>query len=132
MSRSDRHNVQVRWPDIDSLGHVNHSAVLAYLEVGRDATLISRGVAGEDYVVRYCEIDYLGELRPSGPHVQYRCEGIKLGKTSIRTTERLLNSEGECVVEARFTLVMWDGEVHGSRELTHEERTNLSDLTEEQ
>lgn len=124
----ERHIVQVRWPDLDGLGHVNHSTVLAYLEVGRDAALASRGISGADYVVRHCVIDYQGELRPSGPHVEYQCESVKLGTKSIRTVERLLNSEGHCVVEGIFTLVMWDPGARASRELTTEERASLSTL----
>ncbi|EAR24629.1 Predicted thioesterase [marine actinobacterium PHSC20C1] len=125
-------DVQVRWPDLDGLGHVNHSTVLAYLEVGRDATFRSRGIAGEDYVVRHCTIDYQGELRPSGAYVQYQCEELKLGNTSIRSLERLFNAEGRCVVEATFTLVMWDATARSSRELTAKERKSLADLTKEQ
>lgn len=122
----ERHSVQVRWPDLDGLGHVNHSTVLAYLEVGRDAVFASCGISGEDYVVRHCEIDYRGELRPSGSHVEYQFEGANLGRTSIRTVERLLDSEGHCVVEAIFTLVMWDQGARASRELTANERSELS------
>ena len=29
--------VDVRWRDVDALGHVNHAVFLTYLEEGRDA-----------------------------------------------------------------------------------------------
>ena len=37
--RDDGHRVQMRWRDLDGLGHVNHTVVLTYLEEGRDAFL---------------------------------------------------------------------------------------------
>lgn len=128
---AERHDIQVRWPDLDGLGHVNHSAILVYLEVGRDASLASRGICGDDYVVRHCDVDYRSEVRPTGSHVVYECERVKLGRTSIRTTERLLHPDGQCAVEATFTLVMWDSKARTTRPLTDEERAKLSSLEQE-
>ncbi len=36
MSGEAGHRVQMRWRDLDGLGHVNHTVVLTYLEEGRD------------------------------------------------------------------------------------------------
>ena len=41
------HRVQVRWRDLDGLGHVNHTVVLTYLEEGRDAWLEAHGIRRE-------------------------------------------------------------------------------------
>ena len=117
--------VQVRWPDIDALGHVNHSATLAYLEVGRDAILTRLGIRPDAYVIRHCEIDYLSELRPEGGYADYRLDRLEAGRTSIRTTERLLCAE-ETAVSATFVLVMWDAATRTARELTGQERRALS------
>ena len=37
--RRGGHRVQMRWRDLDGLGHVNHTVVLTYLEEGRDVFL---------------------------------------------------------------------------------------------
>lgn len=42
---AEGHHVQVRWQDLDGLGHVNHAVVLTYLEEGRDAFLEACGSA---------------------------------------------------------------------------------------
>ncbi|MFQ3561838.1 hypothetical protein QZN11_34275 [Streptomyces gramineus] len=126
-----QHLVQVRWPDLDGLGHVNHTAVLALLEVGRDAVLGRRGLLPHQYVVRHCEVSYEGELRPTGPDVVYRCDSLAPGTTSVRTRERLLDDQGRTAVTAVFTLVRWDADAHVPRPLTDEERERLSDLQEE-
>lgn len=128
---AERQDVQVRWPDLDSLGHVNHSAILVYLEVGRDACLATRQILGDDYVVRHCEVDYRSEVKPTGPYVVYEWERAQLGRSSIRTTERLLDSDGQCAVEATFTLVMWDPRERSTRPLTIEERKKFASLEQE-
>jgi acyl-CoA thioesterase FadM len=126
------HDIQVRWPDLDGLGHVNHSAVLVYLEVGRDATLRSAGITPEQYVVRHCEVSYHRQVRPGDRCVRYRCDGMQPGRTSIRTTERLLDLDGFDAVAAEFTLVMWDPTCGEPRPLTDRERTHLSGSTTEE
>jgi acyl-CoA thioesterase FadM len=122
------HQIQVRWPDIDGLGHVNHSTILAYLEVGRDSILAAHGISGSDYVVRRGEIDYLGELRPNGGFAEYRLDELELGRTSLRLRERMLQGSGETAVSALFILVLWDIDKRAARELSASERTNLGDL----
>ena len=44
MTAPTTHEVQMRWQDLDELGHVNHNVVLTYLEEGRDAFLGARGI----------------------------------------------------------------------------------------
>ncbi|MFD5567518.1 acyl-CoA thioesterase [Streptomyces cadmiisoli] len=129
-TRPTTHQVQVRWPDVDALGHVNHSTVLAYLEVGRDAVLSACGIAAQDCVVRHCTIDYVREVRPQGPHVEYRFDDVVPGRTSIRVEERLMQV-GETAVASAFVLVMWNGAEHAPRELTPAERDALLNLKKE-
>ena len=50
------HEVQMRWRDLDALGHVNHPVVLTYLEEGRDAFLAERGISRDEYVVGRCTV----------------------------------------------------------------------------
>jgi acyl-CoA thioester hydrolase len=120
------YSVQTRWRDVDGLGHVNHSVFLTYLEVGRDAYLRARGIGAEDYVIRHCEVSYLLEVGPQAGHVLFRCDALTLGTKSVRTTERLLDPSGTVVVEAEFTLVMWDPAARTSRALTDVERHALA------
>ena len=62
------HEVQMRWRDLDALGHVNHPVVLTYLEEGRDAFLAERGIRRDEYVVGRCTVSYQGEIDPAmGP-----------------------------------------------------------------
>ena len=121
----EEQEIQVRWPDTDQLGHLNHSVVLTYLEVGRDAVLARKGISPYDYVVRHCAVDYVRELRPRRPTVRYRLTGVTAGTTSLTLTEELLDDSGAIAVAATFTLVMWDRTRGTSRKLTDIERRNL-------
>jgi acyl-CoA thioester hydrolase len=126
VSVQDGHRVQMRWRDLDGLGHVNHSVVLTYLEEGRDAFLEGHGIDRDEYVVGRCSVSYLGELDPAQGAVTVQCAVRQLGNSSVTTSERILDQAGEVVVEAEFGLVLWDRSQRGSRLLTERERASLS------
>ena len=64
MSRASSHRVQMRWRDLDGLGHVNHTVVLTYLEEGRDALLDEHGIRRDEYVVGRCSVSFRREIDP--------------------------------------------------------------------
>jgi len=120
------HRVQMRWRDLDGLGHVNHTVALTYLEEGRDAFLKGHGIRREEYVVGSCEITFCDEIDPSLETVTVQCAVRDLGRSSVSTSERILDDSGRVVVEARFGLVLWDPVERGSRPITEEERASLA------
>ncbi len=126
MSGADGYAVQMRWRDIDPLGHVNHNVALTYLEEGRDAFLLQRGITRDNYVVGRCSITFVGEILPEFRTVTVQCEVSRLGDKSVTTAERVLDNEGNVVVEAEFGLVLWDPERRGSRPITEDERASLT------
>jgi len=119
------HSVQVRWQDLDGLGHVNHAVVLTYLEEGRDAFLRAHGIDRDNYVVGRCSIAFNGEVPAGRPDVAVRCGTTALGRKSVTTAERIVDAGGENVVEAEFSLVLWDPEARASRLITDAERASL-------
>ena len=119
-------SVQMRWRDIDPLGHVNHNVALTYLEEGRDAFLLERGVTRDNYVVGRCSVSFLGEIRPEFGSVTAECEVSALGRKSVTTAERLRDPDGNVVVEAEFGLVLWDPAAHDTRLISEDERAALS------
>ena len=119
------HEVQMRWRDLDALGHVNHPVVLTYLEEGRDAFLARNGIGREEYVVGRCTVSFRGEIDPAMGSVTVECEVAELGTTSVRTRERIVAPEGEPLVEAEFAIVLWDPERRAPRPITDDERASL-------
>ena len=123
---SQGHQVQMRWRDLDGLGHVNHTVVLTYLEEGRDAFLKQHGIRREEYVVGRCNVHFKGEIDPAFGTVTVECAVRELGRSSVTTDERILDDRGQVIVEAEFGLVLWDPKQRGSRPITDEERASLA------
>lgn len=126
MSAAIEHRVQVRWQDLDGLGHVNHAVVLTYLEEGRDAFLHQHGIPRDEYVVGRCSISFNGEIDPEQEAVNVRCSVRELGTKSVTTEECIVDAAGEAVVEANFGLVLWDPKTRASRPITEAERASLT------
>jgi acyl-CoA thioester hydrolase len=119
------HSVQMRWRDLDGLGHVNHVVVLTYLEEGRDAFLAEHGIDRDEYVVGRCSVQFNGEIDPGFEAVTVQCELRELGTKRISTRERVLDHAGNAVVEASFDLVLWDPAARASRQISDAERAAL-------
>ncbi len=125
MSGEDGHRVQMRWRDLDGLGHVNHTVVLTYLEEGRDAFLKRHGIRREEYVVGRCSVDFQSEIDPAFEAVTVQCAVRELGRSSVTTSERILDHTGQVVVNAEFAIVLWDPAQRASRPITDSERASL-------
>ncbi|SRR6266581_17913 len=102
------HPVDVRWRDVDALGHVNHAVFLTYLEEGRDAFYAQALRGDPEYVVVRIEIDLRAEVRYSDRRVTVRIEAERVGTTSLTTRERILTQAKEVAAEARVVTVRWD------------------------
>lgn len=131
MSSEPGHRVQMRWRDLDGLGHVNHTVVLTYLEEGRDAFLKTHGIRRDEYVVGRCSVSFLGEIDPGLETVIVECAVRELGRSTVATSERILDPAGDVLTEAEFDLVLWDPTQRGSRPITDEERASLARSGEE-
>jgi acyl-CoA thioester hydrolase len=118
--------VDVRWRDIDALGHVNHAVFLTYLEVGRDA-FYARVVGGEPhYVVVRIEMDFLAEIRQADERVTVDVEAERVGTTSLTTRETIWTPAREVAARARVVTVRWDRARRKPEPFTEEQRARLA------
>jgi acyl-CoA thioester hydrolase len=117
--------IEIRWRDLDSFGHVNHVVFLTYLEEARDEWL-GRALGNPDdvwsYVVARVEIDYRRELRLEDDVVVARCRLERIGNSSVTTRESISKRDGELAAEARAVLVARDEESGRSRPIHDRER----------
>jgi len=117
--------IEIRWRDLDSFGHLNHVVFLTYLEEARDEWL---GRALEDpndvwgYVVARIEIDYRRELKLEDDVVIARCRLERIGNSSVTTRESISTRDGHLAAEAIAVLVARDEASGRSRPITERER----------
>jgi len=93
------HPVDVRWRDVDALGHVNHAVFLTYLEEGRDAFYTRMIGSDPIYVVARLEVDLRAEVGYPDRRVTVRIEVERLGTTSLTTRETILTPSGEVAAQ---------------------------------
>jgi acyl-CoA thioester hydrolase len=124
------HPVDVRWRDVDALGHVNHAVFLTYLEEGRDA-FFKQTFGGEpDYVVARVEVDLRAEVRYPERQVTVRLAVEHLGTTSLTTRETILTPAQEIAAEARVVTVRWDRRARKPVPFSEAERARLTAVIE--
>jgi acyl-CoA thioester hydrolase len=120
------HHVDVRWRDVDALGHVNHAVFLTYLEEGRDA-FYARLLGGDPiYVVVRIELDLRAEVRYSDRRVTVHIEPERLGTTSLTTRETITTPSGDVAAQARVVTVRWDAAERKPVPFTDAERARLA------
>ena len=124
------HPVDVRWRDVDALGHVNHAVFLTYLEEGRDAFFVQTFGGEPDYVVARIEIDLRAEVRHPQRRVTVRLAVERLGTTSLTTRETILTPAGEIAAEARVVTVRWDRRARKPVPFSEAERARLTAVIE--
>jgi acyl-CoA thioester hydrolase len=120
------HLVDMRWRDVDGLGHVNHAVFLTYLEEGRDAFYVQALGRDPHYVVALVEIDMRAEVRLADRQVRVRIGVERVGTTSLTTRETILTPAGVTAAEARVVTVLWDADARKPTAFTADERARLA------
>jgi acyl-CoA thioester hydrolase len=123
------HQVDVRWRDVDALGHVNHAVFLTYLEEGRDAFFAQTLASDPIYVVVRLEVDLRAEVRYPDRRVTVRIEVERLGTTSLTTRETIITPANEVVAEARVVTVRWDSGQRKPVPFSEAERARLEAMS---
>ncbi|WP_032407985.1 acyl-CoA thioesterase [Rhodococcoides fascians] len=90
-----KRKIELRWSDIDSLGHVNDAAYLTLLDECR-AVLLAQTVPtlGHSYVVRHLSIDFDSELVREDSPVTVEVNIVTVGRTSVALDEVLTSNSG--------------------------------------
>jgi acyl-CoA thioester hydrolase len=117
--------IEIRWRDLDSLGHVNNAVYATYLEEGRDEwfELVLSGSGDPwDYVTARIAIDYRRELTQADDAVVVRTRLVRVGTSSLTLHEEIRAAAGWLAAEAESVIVARDRETGRSRPLTDAER----------
>lgn len=123
-----RIDIELRWRDLDFLGHLNQAVYHELLEEGRGALFERLGVmeTGFFFVLARVELDHRQEIRRDhGPvALVQRVEAV--GRSSVTVSHEIVRNDGQVAAEGRSVLVAWDRDARRSRPLTDAERAQLS------
>jgi acyl-CoA thioester hydrolase len=106
------HPIEVRFRDLDALGHVNNAVMITFLEVARwqwwRGYLAGRPFDSEGFLIARIEVDYrIPILITDEVRVEVRC--TRVGTTSFDLGYRVVRGQdGATLAEARTVQVMLD------------------------
>jgi acyl-CoA thioester hydrolase len=124
--------VQLRWRDMDMLGHLNQSVYHELLEEGRVAlmTEIVRRIAGDQslggFVLAHVDLDYHAEVRRDHGEVEVVVRVARVGTSSLSLEHEVRLPDGRVAASGNTVLVAWDLVTRGKRPLTEAELAALS------
>jgi acyl-CoA thioester hydrolase len=121
-----RTRIEIRWRDLDMLGHLNQSVYHELLEEGR-ARFFQGIETFTGLVLARVELDYRAEVRRdhSPVEVVVRIEGV--GRSSVRLAHEILRADGELAASGTSVHVAWDPAERRSRRWADEERARLTE-----
>ncbi|WP_025322396.1 acyl-CoA thioesterase [Deferrisoma camini] len=112
--------IQVRWRDIDPLGHVNNAVYFTYFETARaryyEEVLDARGIEDIDFLVASIRCDYLSPV-VYGETVEVGIRVVWVGKTSWSFEYEARTGDGRVVARADSVQVRFDHQTGRPRPL---------------
>jgi acyl-CoA thioester hydrolase len=124
--------VQLRWRDMDMLGHLNQSVYHELLEEGRAALmteLVRRvGVdrAHGAFVLAHVDLDYHTEVRKDHGEVMIVVRLAHVGTSSLRLEHEIRLPDERVAASGTTVMVAWDMATRSKRPLSDAERAALA------
>lgn len=100
--------IQIRFNDVDQMGHVNNAVIMEYLDLGKDAFFSAHGVPPTkgDFtvIVVHYEVDFRAQIHYHDS-IQVETAIEKLGNKSLTVMQRVVNTDsGAVCVECRTVM----------------------------
>ncbi len=122
--------VQLRWRDMDMLGHLNQSVYHELLEEGRIALIadLMARIGGErgGFVIAHVDLDYHSEVRKDHGEVDIAVRVGRVGNSSIELEHEIRLPDGRLAASGKSILVAWDLAARTKRPLSDAERAALT------
>ena len=122
-----RIEIELRWRDLDFLGHLNQAVYHELLEEGRGALFEQLGAldGGFFFVLARVELDHHEEVLRTDGTVDVVVRVARVGRSSIEVEHDVVRADGALAASGRSILVRWDLRERRSRPLTDAERALL-------
>jgi acyl-CoA thioester hydrolase len=118
------HREQVRFRDVDAMGHVNNAVFLTYLEEARIAYLLRFGAEAANMIMARVEIDFRAPLR-AGDELEIGVRPSAVGTKSFELDYEV-RSGATVAAEAKTVIVSFDYENGRSVDLPRSWREALA------
>jgi len=86
--------IQIRFNDVDQMGHVNNAVIMEYFDLGKESFFQSHGMPPEkaDFTVMivHFEVDFHSQIR-FHDHIAVETEVESIGNKSLRILQRVVN-----------------------------------------
>ena len=122
--------IQIRFNDVDQMGHVNNAVIMEYFDIGKEAFFSSHGLppTKSDFTVMvvHYDVDFKSQIRyHDSIHVETEIE--RFGTKSLTVLQRVVNSEnGTICVECRTVMAGYRRSTSSSEVIPDEVREWLS------
>ncbi len=122
--------VQVRFNDVDQMGHVNNAVIMEYFDLGKEAFFSAHGMPPEkgDFtvIVVHYEVDFHSQIRfHDSIHVTTCIE--RFGNKSLTMLQQVVNSDsGAVCVTCRTVMSGFRRSTGASATIPEEVKTFLS------
>jgi acyl-CoA thioesterase FadM len=110
--------LQLRWRDVDSLGHTTNSVYHDFLAEIRSRAI--EGLLGLDpttFVLARVELDHRNEVRLAEREVIVTARIVRIGRRSITVEHEVLRPDRTVAAAGSSVLVGWDREARAARDL---------------
>ena len=100
--------LDVRWADMDCIGHINNATFLTYVETARIKLIEKLGFKDVPIIMASIKIDYVNQLKyPSIMEIGQKIS--RLGNSSFDIITGIFNKDsGELITISNTTLVCYD------------------------
>lgn len=101
-------DLQIRFNDIDQMGHVNNAVIMEFFDLGKDHFFRARGLPPEEgdftvMVVHY-EVDFRSQIHKSDP-IAVETEVERIGNKSLTVLQRIVEQgTGRLCAECRTVM----------------------------
>lgn len=127
--------IQIRWSDLDPLGHVNNAVYVTYFEIAR-GRFMPAVCSGWDwhkdmFLIAHVQVSFLKELTLTTPHPVVKMRTKQLGTKSFVLEYQLCaqKDEGEVIfARGETTQVMFDMKSRTTIELPDWVRKDLAEF----
>lgn len=123
-------NIQIRFNDVDQMGHVNNAVIMEYFDLGKEAFFAERGLPPEEgdftvMIVHY-DVDFKRQIHYHDK-IQVETSIERFGTKSLTVLQRVVNSEsGVVCVECRTVMAGYRRSTSSSEVIPDEVKQWLS------